>query len=103
MKFAAKAGATVEAVQWKGDNLTEIQTFLYPSSPLFNAERTESKLIGVYVWTGAQYTLYELKFPNVGDWIVKTLNGFRLMQNEEFEASYESKIYEPDTGQVVNP
>ena len=90
MQFKAKSESIVEAVQWKGDNLTEIQTFMYPDSPLFNSRQGEPKqLIGIYIYAPAQYTTHELKFPKVGDWIVKTLNGFRLMQNEEFEASYE--------------
>ena len=97
MKFAAKAQARVSTVQWKGDNLTEIQTFMYPSSPLFNADQlrdhpgtTTKPNIGIQVYTGERYTLFSLQHPAIGSWIVKGPIGFKIMSAEEFEELYEA-------------
>lgn len=109
-KFRSKASATVEAVQWKGDNLTEIQTFMYPSSPLYNADQlrdspgsTMKPNLGLHVFTGQKYTQFELQHPGVGSWIVKGPVGFKILTAEEFETLYEAVVYEPDTGQEVSP
>lgn len=103
-QFKPKASASIEAIQWTGDNVTQIQDFMAPDSPLYNNRQSEPKiLLGIYIWANGQYTTHELKFPKVGDWILRIPQGFRILSHEEFEANYEVPHYEPDTGQLVNP
>ena len=76
MKYRKKP-VVIEAVQWTGDNLNEIQRFYKPDSILVGDE--------IHI-----HTLEGIMVANKGDWIIKGVKGeFYPCKPDIFEATYE--------------
>jgi hypothetical protein len=82
-KFRKKP-VVIEAVQWAGDNLSEIQKFYKP----------ESFLVGDQIWIN---TLEGTMKADVGDWIIKGIKGeFYPCKPYIFALTYEPAEVPPD-------
>lgn len=76
---------TVQAVQWTGENLEVMQTFLAPDSPFVNGRLLDpaKRTLGVYVPDDDAIRTYpslgpgqvKMAHAGVGDWIVKYPSG----------------------------
>lgn len=77
------------AVQWKGDNLRDVQDLMFPLSPL---ARPGTPHLGIYVDVA-------LVFADPSDYIVKLGTTFIVVKEEQFEQLYQ-QIGVPD-GTVV--
>lgn len=92
MRYTLKQDAVVDAMIWTGDNVREMQDFLYPASPLTHGKDS----LGVNVWVGASpYITTKLDFMKAGDALVRTQAGtdteparYRIHTPAEFEAHY---------------
>jgi hypothetical protein len=68
----------VEAVQWDGMNIREVQELIYPASPLLKALSTN---MGIYDATGG------LVFINVQDYLVKIGDRITVRPNRRGSAA----------------
>jgi len=89
MKFRKKP-VVIEAVQWTGDNLSEIIEFsgLHPSAANLTWEQYESLVAreGLKI-----FTLEGPHLASIGDWIIKGVNGeFYPCKPDIFEKTYDS-------------
>jgi len=94
MKFRKKP-VVVEAVQWTGDNLTEVIKFTgrHPSAAHWTEEELEAtvKAKGLKI-----FTLEGPLYASVGDWIIKGVKGECYpCKLDIFKATYE-KVEEPN-------
>lgn len=90
MRYHSKS-VEIEAIEWTGENLKEVQAFMFPASPLDHGKEKES--IGINAYTGP--TTYgsstALQFAAKGMYVVK-INGtdrFLIRTKEEFDSLYE--------------
>ncbi len=87
---------TVEAVQWTGENLVEVQQFVAPASPLLTSR--EDRQLGLHVrdtdaevkWPSLGKQT-KLAFVSVGGWVVRQVGGdgrLDLMTDETFARAF---------------
>lgn len=80
MKFRKKP-VVIEAIQWKGDNLKEIEAFINQGAPYGNTENPEALVI---------HTLEGDHRADIGAWIIKGIHGeFYPCKPDIFEKTYE--------------
>ncbi len=86
---------TVEAVQWTGENLVEVQRFVAPASPLLKGDDQQ---LGLYVrdedaeikWPSLGKQT-KVAFVSVGGWVVRQVGGdgrLDLMTDETFARAF---------------
>jgi len=81
MKFRKKP-VVIEAMQWTGNNLSEIEAFINQGKPWGNTDNPESIVI---------HTLKGNHTASKGDWIIKGVKGeFYPCKPDIFEQTYES-------------
>lgn len=72
MKYTRKAGLTIEAVQWTGNNLRQLQDFMAPGSPMVDLVENKERTIMVMAYSIKQtYTDREFATVKPGSFIVK--------------------------------
>lgn len=84
MKYKLVKPIILDAVQWTGENIREVQELMAPASPLTQSSGT----LGVNVYRGEKYLETELKFANKGDYIAKDERGFHIFPQTRFEEGY---------------
>lgn len=87
--YRLKANQFIDAIQWTGNNLREVQDFMAPASPLDHEKGTG---LGINIYSNRQtYTDTELVFIKKDGWIVKdALGRFSVVQRpEDFNRMYE--------------
>lgn len=86
MPFFQKKPVIITAIQWTGDNVEEIQTFLHNGHP----HAADGWVKGVYVEIG---TLEGLMVASIGDWIIKGVKGeFYPCKPDIFDLTYQPLI-----------
>lgn len=95
MRYERKTALLVDAIEWTGDNLKEVQNFLFPASPLDHSQNQ----LGINVYSPEQ--LYGLKtklvFIAPGTFLVRDGGGRLTVHeadvfNEEFRLVEESSL-----------
>lgn len=82
----------ITAVQWRGDNLSEVQRLLAPSSPLLDSSSSGTRHLGINV-KGA------LQFADRSMWVVKHgEHDFELVHDAQFRARYTQAQETANTG-----
>ena len=89
MRYRARPNE-VEAIEWTGENLREVQDFMAPASPLTHLK--DSLGINVYDSSAKYAPLTKLAFITPDTLIIKDHRGLTTYQKDEFE-----KLYEPIT------
>jgi hypothetical protein len=100
-----RKSSTVTAISWNGTNLREVQEFMFPDSPLSPVPP------GGPLGVRGPGTGGSLHWCGVGDWIVKDVEGCRIVTGAVFVAEFElagpqeivgPKLYEdtPSTSEV---
>lgn len=90
MRYRSKP-VDVDAIEWTGENLKEVQAFMFPASPLDHGQKKES--IGINAYTGP--TTYgsstALQFAAKGMYVVRIgdTDRFLIRTKEEFDSLYE--------------
>jgi hypothetical protein len=65
----------VEAVQWTGENLAEVQAMLLPESPYLARISETVSTLGIPVINSDKYIPRTMKWANIGDYIIKRADG----------------------------
>lgn len=72
MKYTRKAALVVDAIQWTGDNLREVQDFMNPGSPMMELGENKDRTLLIPAYSNKQtYTDRELATVKPGSFIVK--------------------------------
>lgn len=89
MKYILKdPAAPIDAVQWTGTNLDEVQRFMAPASPLDHGKDRSELGINAYT-TKHSYTDTELTFVKAKGYIMKDARGrFHVFTEQAFEEQY---------------
>jgi hypothetical protein len=79
-----KKPVVIEAVQWTGDNIAEIQMFMRPDWPEYMGEFSDmDEILGIN-------TLEGLHVARLNDWVIKGIKGeFYPCKPDIFEQTYE--------------
>ena len=79
--YERRAGNVVLAIQWTGENLREVQDFMWPESPLTQG----NKRLGIRCG-------FDLQFVSVGDWIILgERDAISVMSGAVFAATYQPR------------
>lgn len=79
-----KKPVVIEAIQWTGKNITEVECFMYPQKPIYmSAFSNADDLVGMETLEGTMCA-------SKGDWIMKGVKGeIYPCKPDIFEATYE--------------
>lgn len=97
-----------EALEWNGENLRDVQAFMWPHSPLFHVASTKDGREPVSIYGAATVPTLritirdreqELKYPTLGqqfsvcdvqpgDWIWRDGDAFAVIRKGEFDAEW---------------
>lgn len=89
MLFKRRHTTYIDAIEWTGDNLKDVQTFMHPQSPLDHA----NDQLGINAFDSAkQYgQTTKLVFLAKGGWIVRDeLGRLHAFTKDEFTATFEA-------------
>lgn len=85
-----KKPVVVEAIQWTGDNLSDIQEFVGDSLLLHEHDYRTSNSIRTVVTGISIHTLEGEHYASIGDYIIKGVQGeFYPCKSDIFEQTYE--------------
>ena len=87
MRYRARPNE-VDAIEWTGENLKEVQAFMAPASPLTHL--TDNLGINVYDETAKYAPHTKLAFIAPGTIVVKHTRGLSVCPKTEFEDLYEA-------------
>lgn len=95
MRYTRKHHSFVEAIEWTGENLKDVQAFMFPASPLDHA----TNQLGINVYDPSQQygAKTRLVFIGPGAFIVRETTGFSVFQAKEFLEQFESAAPEVHT------
>ena len=79
MFYKPNQSTVVEAVQWTGNNIEEVQKSMAPASPLFSKDNPN---LGIRNASGS------LEFAQPKDWIVNDGGKMRIVSNDLFKAAF---------------
>lgn len=87
VKNYIKKPVVVEAIQWNGDNIEQIHSFMSPIEPVYmSGFKNSDEIIGIK-------TLEGLMVANLWDYIIKGIQGeFYPCKPDIFEKTYEEVI-----------
>lgn len=88
MHYHRKASSTVEAIEWTGENLKDVQAFMFPASPLRRVEDVDPELLVVVETYGART---RLTFAAPGQYIVREAGLFYVFTADEFNRQFETR------------
>jgi hypothetical protein len=89
-----KRPVVIEAIQWTGDNILDVMTFMSPQEPVYVNNLSHMKFTNADDLVGIQ-TLEGLMVASKGDWIIKGVVGeVYPCKPEIFEATYDA-VAEP--------
>jgi hypothetical protein len=84
--YERKAEHAVLAIQWTGENLREVQAFMWPESPMTQGNKRLGVRCGI-----------DLQFVGVGDWIILGKgDAISVMSDAVFTATYQPRAESVD-------
>lgn len=74
MPLFRKMPVTIEAIQWTGNNIAEIYSFMHPQEPVYVNDLSHINFTNADDLIGIQ-TLEGLMVAGIGDWIIRGIQG----------------------------